>query len=415
VSNTTVMKRFILTSLILLLAALLVWQVGRRIFSGKGQARQRNTMPVAVNVAPVEKRTLQDMGHFTGTLYPRSQYVVAPKIAGRLEKLFVNIGDQVRRGQVIAQLENDEYIKQVDQARAELEVAKANLEESRSTMEIARREFERARALREKKIASESELDAAQAHMKTQEAKHRVAIAQFAQREAALKTAEVRLSYTEICACWEEQDENRVVGERFVDEGAMLAANASIVSILDIGALIGVFHVIERDYSKVSVGQVASLSTDAFPGKSFSGRVIRIAPLLKETSRQARVEIEVLNEEGLLKPGMFVRIQIGFSNRENVTVVPLTALVKRDARQGVFLADLKSMKARFIVVTPGLVADEWVEVIQPPLSGQVVVLGQHLLKEGTDIVLPNGPPGSAPGEAQGKPKPGSARGSKGPG
>ncbi|MBN1102646.1 MAG: efflux RND transporter periplasmic adaptor subunit [Deltaproteobacteria bacterium] len=409
------MKRFVLISVILVSVGLLAWQVGQRIFSGKGQARQRNTMPVAVKVASVEKRTIRDTGLFTGTLHPQSQYVVAPKIAGRLEKLFVNIGDRVRRGQVIARLENDEYVKQVDQARAELEVAKANLEESRSTMEIARREFERARTLREKKIASESELDTAQAHMKTQEAKHRVAIAQFAQKEAALKTAEVRLSYTEICACWEEQDDNRVVGERFVDEGAMLAANASIVSILDIRALIGVFHVIERDYSKVSVGQVASLTTDAFLGRSFSGKVVRIAPLLKETSRQARVEIEVLNEEGLLKPGMFVRIQIGFAKRENATVVPQTALVKRDARQGVFLADLKFMKAHFVVVTPGLVADEWVEVVQPPLSGQVVVLGQHLLKEGTEIVLPNGPPGSAPGAARGEPQPGPARGSKGPG
>jgi len=407
------MKKFFLILSLIVVLGLLGWQVNQRIFSENSQARQRTSMPVGVRVAPVVKRTVQDMGLFTGTLQPRSQYIVAPKIAGRLEKLYVTIGDRVKRGQLIAQLENDEYIKQVDQAKAELDVAKANLEEIRSTLDLSRREFERARTLREKKIASESELDTAASHLKTQEAKHRVALAQFAQKEAALKTAQVRLSYTEICACWEENDENRVVGERFVDEGAMLAANASIVSILDIGSLVAVTHVIERDYPKVKTGQPASLATDAFPGKSFSGKVIRIAPLLKESSRQARVEIEVPNEEGSLKPGMFVRIEIPFSKRENAAVVPLDALVKRDGQQGVFVADLQSSKAHFIPVTPGVTSNEWVEVVQPSLSGPVIVLGQHLLKEGTEIVLPGARSKPSAGAAQGGPKPGRPPASKG--
>jgi multidrug efflux pump subunit AcrA (membrane-fusion protein) len=116
-----------------------------------------------------------------------------------------------------------------------------------------------------------------------------------------------------------------VVPERFVDEGSMMAPNTAIVSVLDIGALTAVIHVIERDYPKIKVGQAATVIADAFPGKAFTGRIIRVAPLLKETSRQARVEIEIPNRESLLAPGMFVRVEIDFSRHDDATLIPLSA------------------------------------------------------------------------------------------
>jgi RND family efflux transporter MFP subunit len=129
------------------------------------------------------------------------------------------------------------------------------------------------------------------------------------------------------------------MGERFVDEGSMLAPNTPIVSILDIGTLIAVINVIERDYPKIRLGLPALINTDAFPGQTFSGKVVRIAPLLMEKAREARVEIEIPNERMLLKPGMFVRVQMEFELHENATVIPLAALVKRDGNPGVFMLD----------------------------------------------------------------------------
>ena len=119
----------------------------------------------------------------------------------------------------------------------------------------------------------------------------------------------------------------------------MLAANTPIVSIFDIYTLIAAIHVIERDYSKIRPGMKAAVSTDAYSGKTFNGRIVRMAPLLKEKSRQARIEVEILNKELLLKPGMFVRVKIEFAKHENATIVPLDALAKRDERQGVFKVD----------------------------------------------------------------------------
>jgi RND family efflux transporter MFP subunit len=383
------MKKTLVILIMLALAALLGWQIYQRAsISGKSSARSRRAVAVAVEIAPIQKTTIRDIGLFTGSLLPKSYFVVAPKIGGRLEKLLVNIGDFVKRGQLIVVLDDDEYAQQVEQARAELEVAKANVAESRTTLDMAQREFERAKALRQKKIASESELDVALAQFKTQDAKYKVALAHVAQKEAALRAAQVRLSYTKIRAWWEDGNEPRVVGERYMDEGAMLKANDPIVSILEIQTLTGVIHVIERDYSEVQVGQEAVLTTDAFPGRTFTGKVVRVAPLLKEASRQARVEIKIPNPERLLKPGMFIRAQIQFARHDDATVVPLTALTTRSGQQGVFLADDQNMKARFVPVTVGIINADLAEVIRPSLSGSVVTLGHHLLEDGASITLP---------------------------
>jgi len=351
----------------------------------------------------VRRATIRDTGVFTGSLRPRSQFVVAPTVGGRLEQLAVNIGDRVRRGQLIAVLDDQEYAQQVAGAAAELAVAEANLAECESNLEVQQREFERVEKLREKKIASESEMDTARAQFAARQAKHAVAEAQVSQREAALAAARVRLSYTRIEAAWEEGEEgekDRVVGERFVDEGAMLAPNKPIVSILDISSLTVVIHAIERDYPKIRTDQEAAVTTDAFPGEVFKGRVARIAPLLRESSRQARVEIEMPNPEELLKPGMFVRTRIEFARHENVTVVPVAALARRDGRQGVFLADTEKKTASFVPVKLGITEGDLAEVVEPALAGYVVTMGHHLLEDGAAIRLPEATPTGAAKEPQ---------------
>ncbi|OEU53803.1 MAG: hypothetical protein BA861_04425 [Desulfobacterales bacterium S3730MH5] len=383
------MKKSVVIIIILAGLGFLGWQIYQKASdSRKGFKHERRNVPVAVEVVPIKKASILQVGRFTGSLYPLSEFILAPKIAGRLEKILVNIGDTVKSGQMVAILDDDEYRQQVSQAAAEKEVAQANLQERKSTIENAKREYERAVALRKKKILSESKFDAAESEFKTQQARLKVAIAQLSQKEAALKIANVQLSYTQIKVPENNTTGCRVVGERFVDEGAMLAPNTPIVSVLDIGKLIAAIHVIERDYPKIQLELEAVLSTDAFPGRTFAGKVIRIAPFLKEKSRQARVEIEIPNAQKLLKPGMFVRVRIQFDEHENATVVPVAALVKRNGTQGLFLADFQEQKARFIPVTVGIVNSVHAEVLNPPITGSVVTMGHHLLEDGALIILP---------------------------
>ena len=383
------MKKILLVLLVLAIIVMAGWLVYSRVTASDIEKKpSRPAVSVAVETKPIDKDSIRDIGVFTGSLEPKSQFAVAPKVAGWLKELLVDVGDTVERNQVIAVLDDEEFAQEVEQARAELQVAAANAANYASDLDIANREYERAKALREKQIASASELDVSEAAFNASQTRHKVSLAQVTQKEAALKTALVRLSYTKVRAFWEEGDQTRVVGERFVDEGELLQVNQSIVSILENNPLTAVVYVIERDYPKVTIGQQAVVSTDAYPGRTFTGSITRIAPLLKESSRQARLEIEVPNSDLTLKPGMFVRSSVQFAMHENATLIPLPALVRRDDKEGVFIADTQNLKARFVPVTTGIINSEIVEITDPKISGLVITMGNHLLEDGSDITLP---------------------------
>ncbi|MCU0917166.1 MAG: efflux RND transporter periplasmic adaptor subunit [Planctomycetes bacterium] len=394
------MKKLAAIALIVIAIAATGWEAQRRIAASAAKGGpDRAAPPVAVEVQPIRRDTIRDAGVFTGSLVPQSQFVVAPKAAGWLQKLLVDIGDRVRRNDVIAVLDDEQFVRQVEQARAEWQVAKANAENGASALDLARREYERITALREKQIASAAELDAAAAQYQAGQTQLKVAQAQVAQKEAALEAAKLQLSYTQVRAFWEAGDPNRVVGERFVDEGALVQMNQPIVSILENNPLVAVVFVIERDYPKMAIGQQALLTTDAYPGQTFTGRIRRIAPLVKETSRQARVEIEVPNPDHRLKPGMFVRAQVEFATHADATLVPFSAIVRRAGREGVFVVPAPGaagtpagketpLQTRFVPVTIGIVNGEAVEIVAPEVSGSVVTLGNHLLEDGSRITVP---------------------------
>ena len=370
--------------------SLLGWQIYEKAtasMQGSG-GRRRGQPPVAVELSPVKKATIVERGQFTGSLKAYVEYKLAPKVSGRVESILVHIGDILRPGQVVAELDSAEYQEAVLQAQAELEEARANLIERRTLLGNAERELGRTQSLRQTKIASESQLDAAQSEVNTLQAKLRVVQAQIAQQEASLKLAQVRLDYTKLAVKNQDNSLRLVVGERYVDQGALVTSSTPIISVLEIGRLTAAIYVIERDYSKIKPGLTAELTTDAFPGRTFKGQVVRIAPLLQEKSREARVEIEVPNPDGLLKPGMFIRAAIQFAQKENATVIPREALVKREGIEGVYLADLKESKARFVPVKLGIITNRQAEVTGPNLEGQVITLGQHLLVDGSKIIVP---------------------------
>lgn len=386
------MKKVLVSLFFLALLGLIGWQIYSGISStetGPG-APPRDTTAVAVEIRHAKTGTIRDMGVFTGTLNPKSRFVIAPKISGRLEKLLVHVGDVIEPGQLVAVLDEGEYAQQVEQARAELEVALAQVEESKSSLETAGRELERVKELRKQRIASESELDGAEADFKARRAKHQVALAQVAQRRASLQAAEVRLSYTKIHAGGDVNGTLWVVGERFVDEGALLAANNPIVSILDIGTLTAVVHVIEKHYPKIEVGRTSSIFAAAFPQEQLKGRIVRLAPLLRETSRQARLEIDIPNPDTRLKPGMFVRAEIEFNRHENAFLVPYSALVRRNGVKGVFTVDTGGMTAHFIPVVTGIMENDMTQIVEPQLTDPIVTLGQHLLEDGSPVLISEG-------------------------
>ncbi|MHC1765310.1 MAG: efflux RND transporter periplasmic adaptor subunit [Verrucomicrobiia bacterium] len=217
------------------------------------------------------------------------------------------------------------------------------------------------------------------------EAQVEVAEAQVTRATAALESTRIRFGYTRIAADWLEGDDRRMVAERLVDEGATVSANEPLLRIVQLDPILAVISVTDRDYGRLQTGLEARLATDAFPGEVFSGRIARIAPVFRETSRQARVELTVPNPEGRLKPGMFIHAAITLDRVEGAVAVPQAALTQRGDVEGVFLVYEGGGRVRWVPVETGIRSRDWVEVRQPQLSGQVVTLGQHLIDEGSRV------------------------------
>ena len=373
----------------ILLALVLVGAVGWRLWETRpeeesaGASRDRGA--VAVETAPVDQGLIRDLRVFTGTLEAASRFSVAPKVSGRLLRLEVDIGDAVSRGQEVGRLDDDEFVQQLAQAEAELEIANANVAEAASARLVAQRDYERVRALRQRDIASESDLDAAEAQLRAAEARVKVAEATVLQRRAALETARLRLSHTRVTADWTGGGEIRLVGERFADEGGTLSANEPLFSLLDIDTVRAVIFVTERDYGRLRIGQRAALRTNAVPGRSFEASVARIAPQFRENVRQARVELSLENQDRLLKPGMFARLEIELGREEDALVVPIDSLVRRNGVTGLFWVDREESRARFSEVETGIRDRSRIQILQPVITGEVITLGQDQLVDGAAV------------------------------
>jgi RND family efflux transporter MFP subunit len=383
-------KIFILTVLLIGAAAGLGWvifgQFQNRADSSKSGKALR---PVPVEVAQIQRGPIALQRTFSGELEALAEFVVAPKVSGRVERVIVNIADSVKRGQVVAELDNDEYVQAVAQAQADLLVARANQSQAKSALEIANREFKRTESLLKRGIASDSEFDVATQEQLAKQAQLKVAAAQVTKAESSLEIANIRLGYTKVTAGWTGGDEHRVVAERYVNEGQTVAANAPLLLIVDLNPIVGVIFVTERDYAHLIPGQLVSLTTDAYPGEQYTGRIDRIAPVFRKSTRQARIEMTIDNPQHRLKPGMFIRTTIVLTQVSDATIIPEQALTIRDDKSGVFIVSEDGQSVVWREAKVGIREGNRVQVEGEGLSGRVVTLGQQLVKDGSAITIPD--------------------------
>lgn len=375
-----------------LFLALLVWRIAVLLIGG-GKVAQRGSgaPPVAVEVVPVMTEPIRELRQFTGSVFPVYQYIVAPKVAGRVTKINKQIGDWVKNGEVIARIDDGEFRQAVLEAEANLRISEANLAETEIQFELSKQDLERVETLQNKGIASSAELDAAVSNYNALESRIKLAKAQVEQRLAALNSARIRQNYTTLTA-----SRPGFVGERFTDEGSMLSANSPVVSVVGIDTVIIRTTVIERIYGQIEIGGSAEVLVDAFPNRVFEGKVVRLAPVLQEASRVAQMEIEVVNDSLLLKPGMFCKVNISLNEKDSAQVVPNEAIVTRDEIKGVFVVREGETTAQWIPVEIGIINSTKTEIASPKLDGKVVVLGQHLLADGSKVMIPKMPSGKAP-------------------
>lgn len=369
------------------LGSLAAW----RILASGGERHHRGRRgPAPVEVAPIERGPIELRRTFTGSLEARRRFVVTSHVRGRVQKLTVDLADPVSQGQVVAELEDADEVQGVNEAAAELAVARANVADAESALTIAARELERLEAMRGRGIASEADLDTARTRHLAKKTAVKVARARLQRARAGLARAHIRSGYTRVIATWSGDDKQRVVAARHVDEGDTVAPGDPVVTVVDLDPVEAVIYVTEREYGRLAAGQDAVVTTDAYPDTEFRGHIRRVAPVFQASSRQARMELEIPNPDGRLKPGMFIRAEVVLERVAEATIVPQAALTRRGGETGVFVVDAAGDSVSWRPVEPGVRQGERVQVSGDGLEGRVVVLGQQLVDDGSPITIPEG-------------------------
>ena len=277
----------------------------------------------------------------TGTINPVINVLVGSQVSGTIKALYADFNSQVKEGQVIAQIDPAIFQAQVDQAKANvlntqanLLNAQANLVKAEVAVVDAKRNLDRNKPLLERQVIAQATLDTAQVNYDTAVAQIEVAKAQVdsskaqvEQAKAALNLAETNLRYATI-----RSPVNGTVISRNVDVGQTVAASLQAPTLFTIAKDLTKMqvdtNVSEADVGRITVGQDATFTVDAYPGRIFRGKVseIRIAPIIVQNVVTYDVVIQVDNKDLKLKPGMTANVSVMIAHREGVLKIPNAAL-----------------------------------------------------------------------------------------
>ena len=362
--------------------------------------------PMTVELATPHRTDVAQQLMVVGNLIGEQTVAVVPKAAGRLEEVYVKLGDRVSRGQRIARIEDREIREQVKQAEAAFEVARATIRQREADLKFAETNLDRSRELFGRQLLPKQTLDDADARYQAAVAQLELSRAQLTQSQSRLEELRINLANTIIVS-----PVTGFVAKRYTDAGAYASQNAPVVDVVDISLVRLVANIVEKDMRVVSAGDSAKVEVDAFPGETFTGRIARVAPVLDPATRTAQIEVEIQNPTTRLKPGMYARVNLTIAQRANALVVPANAVIDREGQRGVFLAN--DNVAAFRAVEIGIEDTARVEI----LSGltekdQVITTGAAALQDGDRILLagqgdgpstprgPGAPRGGRPGQGQ---------------
>lgn len=345
------------------IAAVTWWKAGQR---------QPATGPATARVA---RRDFASAVQATGAVKPQvgAEVRVGARISGKLQRLHANIGDTVKQGQTLAELDKADLEAVVAQRRADVAVGEARVADAEARLKLAGLELERAQSLRTNQIASQQELDSAGMTFTVAQAALRLAQRQVEAAKAALQEAEARLSYATILA-----PISGVIGSVSTQEGETVSAGLSaptFVTLIDLNRLQVDAFVDEVDIGKVRLGQHALFTVDAFPGKEFEGKVAAIYPkaVLQENVVNYDVVLEIQTPyAGLLRPDMTANVTIFLEARTGVLALPAQAVKREGGKNLVYVSSGGQVEAREVKV--GWKDGQWIEIASGVPEGQTVLL-----------------------------------------
>ena len=299
-----------------------------------------------VSVQSVSSRDVAQTATYTSTVQAYVKNNIAPQMTGRITKINVEIGDFVKKGQVLA------------------EIDKASLQQAQLQLHNQETELERLRALYNAGGLSKSDLEAIELSYNV------------------LKTqVENLIENTVLCS-----PIDGVVTARNYDVGDMYAMSAPIYTVEQIKPVKLLVAISESEYTKVKKGDSVEITADALPGEVFYGKVGKIYPTIDAATRTFTAEVVVKNEKNLLRPGMFARALVNFGSNHNV-VIPDVAVVKQQGSGERFVYVLNNVgTVTYQKVVLGRRMGTEYEVLEGLQDGATIVTGGMIrLKDGVKV------------------------------
>lgn len=288
---------------------------------------RRGDAPPVLTTAPVSRGAIVSVVSATGTLQPVTTVQVGAQVSGIIESLSADFNSIVRKGQVLARLDQSTFLSAVDQARANLAGAQADAERLRVASAAADTALARARELAARQLLPAADLQSAETEARAAAAQVTGAAAKVQQARSAVQSAEVNLAKTVITS-----PIDGVVTARNVDVGQTVAASFSAPTLFVIAADLARMQlsasVDESDLGQVAAGQQVSFHVDAYPSETFDGVVsqIRLNPTTTNNVVTYAAIIDAPNRQLKLKPGMTATATIEVARRDDVVRVPSAAL-----------------------------------------------------------------------------------------
>lgn len=297
--------------------------------------RPNSTIP-AVEAVQARYGSLPLSERLSGTVIAKNQVALYPEISGKISKVHVQNGDSVAKGDPVVSLEDKQYQEQVRQAQAALRINRARLKQAEAQYRELEARYKRTKKLSEQDLSSELEMETLQAQMASAEADVELAEAQVAQSESSLQEQKELLSKTVVRA-----PISGTVGQRNAEVGMQVNTGSQLFTIGDLGNLRIEVVLTEQMLNDIEVGQTTRILAGSGQTPSvINAELSRISPFLNNVTRSTEGEIDVENKDNLLRPGMFVPVDILYGESQQATLVPTSAMYTDPAtgQEGVFVA-----------------------------------------------------------------------------
>ena len=365
-----------------------------------GEARESRQ----VKITRVSEITMEQTVTVTGTLAAYDQATVSAKVPGRIKSIAVDLGSVVSKGQIIAQIEQQDYQLRLKQAEAGLAQARARVglspdgkddhidlektgtvRQAQAVLDAAALKLERAQSLVQRGVMSKADLDAADADHKVSLSRYQDAVEEIRNRQALVvqRRSELEIARQQLADSSIYAPFDGVVQEKRSSIGEYLAAGAPIVNVVRMNPLRLKAEVPERESRNVHVGQDVRVTVEG-DANVYTGKIARISPTITAQNRVLIVEAEVQNN-GQLRPGSYARAEIVSADSTAVVAVPSNAIVSFAGIDKVIV--VLDGKASEKPVTLGRRTAEWIEILAGIKTGDAVVIDPGNLQSGQPVVV----------------------------